>query len=180
MKRKTNDMPLRGERVSLRAVEPADLDMLFLLENDTGSRQSSFATAPASRQMIWQYINDYQADIFAEKQLRLVITDNTDGKAVGTIDISDFNARDRRGFVGICIIDDMRGRGYGSEALALLCDYARQTLGMHQLAAVVAIDNEASKALFDSAGFATAGRLRSWLRSANHYTDVLLYQRLFT
>ena len=51
---------------------------------------------------------------------------------------------------------------------------------MHQLAAVVAIDNEPSKALFDSAGFVTAGRVRSWLRSANHYTDVLLYQRLFT
>ena len=74
----------------------------------------------------------------------------------------------------------MRGRGYGTEALTLLCDYARLALGMHQLAAVVAIDNEPSKALFDSAGFVTAGRLRSWLRSANHYTDVLLYQRLFT
>lgn len=180
MKPKRNDMSLRGEKLSLRAVEPADLDLLFMLENDADRRQSSFTTAPASRQMIWQYINDYQADIFAEKQLRLIICDNADGSAIGSIDISDFDARDRRGFVGICLLESKRGQGFGSEALALLCDYARLTLGMHQLAAVIAIDNEASKALFDAAGFVTAGRLRSWLRTANHYTDVLLYQKLFS
>ena len=171
---------LRGDKVYLRAVEPADLDLLFMLENDPDRRQSAFTTAPARRQMLWRYIEEYQADIFAEKQLRLMIADLQSGEAVGAIDISDFDARDRRGFVGISIAECHRGKGYGSEALALLCDFARTTLGMHQLAAVVAVDNAASRSLFDSAGFATAGRLRSWIRTAQHYTDVLLYQRLFT
>ena len=50
---------------------------------------------------------------------------------------------------------------------------------MHQLAAVVSVDNAASRALFDAAGYRTAGRLRSWVRRGRSYIDVLLYQRLF-
>ena len=126
-----------------------------------------------------QYIENYNADIYAEKQLRLVIVENESGSAVGTIDISDFDARDRRGFVGIALVARYRGMGYASEALGLLTDFAARTIGMHQLAAVVAVDNEASRALFEAAGYSTAGRLRSWLRVGRSYVDVLLYQRLF-
>lgn len=171
---------LHGGRVSLRAVEPADLDLLFLLENDPEGCRTSLGSAPASRQMLWRYIEEYKADIYAERQLRLVIAANDDGRAIGTVDISDFDPRDRRGFVGIAIIAGERRRGYGREALDLLCRYAEHTLGMHQLAAIVAADNEASRALFDAAGFATCGRLRSWLRTARHYTDAVLFQKLFS
>ena len=179
MKNQYEALALRGARVALRDVEPADLDLLFMLENDPHRRQSAFTTAPASRQMLWEYINGYQADIYAEKQLRLIITLIDGGEAIGAIDISDFDARDRRGFVGIALIEKYRRQGYGSEALGLLTAYASQTLGMHQLAALVAIDNTASRALFEAAGFATSGRLRSWIRTASHYTDALIYQRLF-
>lgn len=172
-------LSLTGRLVTLRAVEPGDLDMLFMLENDPGRTQSSFTTAPASRQQIWEYINNYQADIFAEKQLRLVIVDNESGRSVGAVDISDFDARDRRGFVGIAIIEGERGKGFALDALDILNDFASQTLGMHQLAAVVSVDNAASRALFDAAGYRTAGRLRSWIRNGRSYTDVLIYQRLF-
>ena len=169
----------RGTKVSLRAVEPGDLDLLFILENDPDRATASFTTAPASRRQLWQYIENYNADIYAEKQLRLVIVENESGSAVGTIDISDFDARDRRGFVGIALVARYRGMGYASEALGLLTDFAARTIGMHQLAAVVAVDNEASRALFEAAGYSTAGRLRSWLRVGRSYVDVLLYQRLF-
>lgn len=179
MMEKDSSLPLAGSKVTLRAVEPADTDFIYMLENEPGCARSSFATAPASRQMIWRYIEEYSADIYADKQLRLIIADSSDGNAVGSIDISDFNVRDRRGFVGIAILEKYRGRGYGHDALDILCGYAANILGMHQLAAIVAVDNVASRALFEGAGFATAGRLRSWLRVARHYTDVLVYQRLF-
>lgn len=172
-------MSLTGRLVRLRAVEPGDLDMLFMLENDPDRTQSSFATSPASRQQLWEYINNYQADIYAEKQLRLIIVTSDSGRAVGAVDISDFDARDRRGFVGIAILESERGKGYALDALDVLNDFASQTLGMHQLAAVVSVDNAASRALFDAAGYRTAGRLRSWVRRGRSYTDVLLYQRLF-
>ncbi|MDE5661695.1 MAG: GNAT family N-acetyltransferase [Muribaculaceae bacterium] len=163
--------------VSLRAVEKEDLDFLFMLENTTDIARAGFATAPASRRMLWEYIENYTADIFADKQLRLIVV--AEGKAVGAVDISDFDARDRRGFVGIAIAPQYRRRGYGRAALVQLCEYARTTIGMHQLTAVVAVDNTASLALFAACGFKTCGCLRSWVRRGNSYTDARICQRLF-
>lgn len=173
------DESLTGRLVSLRAVEPDDLDMLFLLENDPDRSQTSFTTAPASRQQLWEYIHNYQADIFAEKQLRLIVASRESGRPVGAVDISDFDPRDRRGFVGIAILEGERGKGYALDALDVLGRFASQTLGMHQLAAIVSVDNAASCALFHAAGYRTAGRLRSWIRRGRSYTDAQLFQRLF-
>lgn len=164
--------------IRLRAVENGDLDFLYRLENSEDARGAGFTTAPVSRQMLWEYIHSYDADIFAAKQLRLIIVDE-ENTPVGTIDISDFDARDRRGFVGIAIDAPFRGKGYASEALGKLCEYAATTLGMHQLVAVVGVSNTASRQLFTAAGFRCNGRLRSWIRRGATYEDALIMQKLF-
>lgn len=170
---------ISNDKVSLRAVEPDDLDMLFMLENDPDAAENSFGNAPASRHMLWQYIENYSADIHSAGELRLVIVDNQSGTAAGTIDISDYNNRDRHGFVGIALLPQWRNRGLGTAALRLLCRYAAETVGAHCLAAQIASDNEASRHIFASAGFRTCGSLRSWIRRGPHYADALLYQILF-
>lgn len=172
-------MTLSNDKVSLRAPEPSDLDFLFLLENDPDAADNGILTAPVSRQQMWNYINSYSADIFATGELRLVIADNASGNAVGAIDLCDFSARDRRAFVGIAIDSSCRRQGFGRSALALLCSYASATIGLHSLAASVAADNVASRALFTSCGFRSCGRLRSWVRRGNTYEDAQLYQILF-
>lgn len=169
---------LSNDKISLRAVERDDLDMLYLLENDIAAGGGAVASQPLSRLMLWRYIEQYSADIAAEKQLRLVVADAS-GQAIGAIDISDYDAVNRRGFVGISILEAFRGRGYGRAALDMLCGYAARVLGMHQLAALVAVDNAASRRLFAAAGFKPCGRLRSWLRHGNTYTDVIVFQKLF-
>lgn len=172
-------MTISNSIVCLRAVEPEDLDTLYILENATGRAESGFSSAPHSRYEIGNYITNYSADIYSERQLRLMIVARDTGHTVGAIDIADYEPRDRRGFVGIAIVEDERRRGYGKAALALLCDYASEVLGLHQLVAQVAIDNEASRGLFTSCGFKSCGKLRSWIRRGSKYTDVVLFQRIF-
>lgn len=173
-------MPLSNEKVVLRAVEPGDLDFLYILENESLKSESGFTGAPLSRKNLADYIDAYRADIFADRQLRLVIEDADSGRAVGAVDISDFDPRDRRGFVGIAISAPYRRKGYARSALGLLCAYAATQLGMHQLAAQVPVDNTASRALFAACGFRTCGMLRSWVRrTGSSYADALIFQRLF-
>lgn len=173
-------MLLSGNKIQLRAVEPQDLDALYIFENDSTKAESSFVSAPVSRNMLWEYVKSYSADIFSERQLRLMIVRRDDNAVIGTVDITDFDPRDRRGFVGIYIVEGARGQGHALEALQLLVSYARDVLGMHQLAAVVGADNEASRRLFAAAGFKTCGCLRSWIRRGRRYGDAVLYQLLFT
>ena len=164
--------------VSLRAPEPADLDFLYLLENDGDARESTLCGTPVSRQQLWQYVYDYDGDIAAARQLRLVVCDDS-GRRVGAVDIYDYNHRDRRAYVGVAIAPACRRMGYGAAAVDALCAFAADVLGMHQLAAVVTVDNVPSRRLFTSCGFKPCGRLRSWRRRGASYADAIVLQRLF-
>ncbi len=108
-----------------------------------------------------------------------MITDKADGNTVGHIDLFDFDPVNRRAGVAIFIDESFRRQGYASEGLELLATYAAHTLGVHQLWANIAIDNEPSKRLFTALGYKPAGKLRSWLRRNGTYTDVLVFQKLF-
>lgn len=172
-------MKLTDGFIILRAPEPEDLDLLYLLEAEEGSLHGGINTAPVSRQQIYEYIKGYNADIFSARELRLCIVLCETGETVGVIDISDYNPRDRRGFIGIAVSASFRRRGIGKAALRLLCNYAATEIGIHQLAALVTVDNDASRKLFEGKGFKTCGRLRSWVRTGKQYTDALIYQLLF-
>ncbi|MDE6278089.1 MAG: GNAT family N-acetyltransferase [Muribaculaceae bacterium] len=172
-------MKLTDGTITLRAPEPRDLDALFRHENAPEAPETTRATAPVSRRMLEKYIEDYEATLSDGGGLRLMITLEETGEAIGSIDLYDYNARDRRAYVSIFVEERMRRQGYAAKALELLCGYASGILGMHQLAAEVAADNSASRLLFEACGFKTCGRLRSWIRVGRRYLDVLIYQRLF-
>lgn len=172
-------MKITDGTITLRAPEPKDLDALFRHESAPETPEMTTTTAPVSRRMLERYLETYSAELRDWGCLRLMITLEESGETIGSVDLYDYNSRDRRGYAAIFVEKSMRGRGYGARALELMCEYASEILGMHQLAAEVAVDNEASRRLFESCGFKTCGRLRSWIRVGRRYLDALVYQRLF-
>ena len=167
-----------GTLVRLRPMEPEDLDLLYRMENDPETWDVSNFSVPYSRYVLKQYIEDSQCDMFADKQLRLMIVRRTDDVVVGTVDVTDFAPMHRRGEVGIAVRKEFRGNGYAGEALTLMCDYLFRFLFVHQLTAHVAVDNEASRRLFAGAGFVECGVLKEWWFAGGRYRDVVLLQRL--
>ena len=55
---------LQNEKVSLRAVEPKDIDLLFDLENDVSLWKYSNRLQPYSRDLLQKYIANVHKDIF--------------------------------------------------------------------------------------------------------------------
>lgn len=168
-------MTSNNHNISLRAPEPDDVDMLYRLENHPEVWQVTWGSAPVSRQMIWDYVQSYSADIYRDKQLRLVI--QAGQQAVGCLDITDFDPSNGRAMIGIAVEEAHQGQGIAKQALAQAINYCRDELGLHQLAAIVPRDNERSLRLFTSAGFKTCGRLRSWLRRGKSYADAMVIQK---
>ena len=167
-------------RIYLRALEPTDLDRLYDWENDTSIWEVGSTVAPFSRHQLTDYVMNYSNDIYATRQLRLMVCLKSDGSAVGMVDITDFEPVDLRAQVGILIAQTHQGLGLGAEALQLTVDYARTTLLLHQIYALIPESNKASLATFRSCGFKTAGHLRSWLRlPGDRYADVSFQQLLF-
>ena len=163
--------------ITLRALEPSDLDLVYRWENDPSLWPVGNTISPLSRHQLSEYINSYDGDIYAARQLRLMITGPSDAAPVGTLDLFDFDPANSRVSVGIFVAPSVRRSGYAAAALALASDYCLTTLNIHQLWATVPADNEASLTLFRNAGFRISGRLKSWLRIANRYRDVYILQK---
>lgn len=167
-----------SERVRLRAMEPEDLEVMYAMENDPQTWDVTNFTVPYSRFVLKQYIENSACDMFADRQLRMVIVRTKDDRVIGTIDIAEFSPMHARGEVGIAIRKEYQGNGYAKEALGLLCDYALGFLHLKQLIAHIAVDNEASIRLFESCGFVRCGLLKEWWRVGGYYKDVVLLQLL--
>ena len=169
-------LTLQGKKVYLRALEPEDLDFVHEIENDEDFWEISSTQAPYSKFLIRQYIENAHRDIYDIKQLRLVICTKR-GRPVGLIDVYDLEPRDKRAAIGILIANKKdRKKGFGSESLALLCDYCFTHLGLHQVYASVTSNNEESKRVFESNGFRKIGLKKDWTLFNGKFKDEWLYQ----
>lgn len=171
---------LKNEHIRLRALEPEDLEPLYHWENNTELWTVGHSVTPYSRYILKEYIAESHRDIFELKQLRLIIEPCITGKAVGMIDLFDFDPHHRRAGVGILLDMDHQGYGLATEALRLLINYSFSFLKLHQLYAHVPVTNEASKKLFSRCGFTTTGTLTDWLVAEEGYTDILVLQLINT
>ncbi|MCW3101905.1 MAG: acetyltransferase, ribosomal protein N-acetylase [Bacteroidetes bacterium] len=169
-------MKLKGQLVTLRALEPEDIDVLYSWENDPEHWAVSNTQTPFSRFVLEQYITTAHVDIYSAKQLRLMICEK-EGKPVGSIDLFDFDPNNLRAGVGILIADKTdRGKGYASEALGLLKNYCFEILNLQQIYCNITTDNEPSILLFQKHGFQITGIKKHWIRSGSGYKDELLLQ----
>lgn len=171
-------MNIEGAICRLRALEPEDLDAMYGWENDTEIWRASGTVAPFSRHVLSRLIDEQQFDIYATRQMRLVVECKTSGEAVGAVDLFEFDPHHRRAGVGIVIAPPYRQRGFALDALLTLEGYAREVLHLHQLWCSVAADNEASLRLFASAGYEECGRRRDWILTTDGGLDEVLMQNI--
>ncbi|MBW6499368.1 MAG: GNAT family N-acetyltransferase [Bacteroidales bacterium] len=161
---------LKGENVLLRPVEIKDVDSLYHWENDPENWLVSNTITPFSKFFLEQYVVGAQNDIYADRQLRLIIEDH-EGRTCGAIDLFDFDPHHRRAGIGILIEAESRGKGLGTEALQLVIDYAANTLNLHQLHCTIDHDNERSLSLFKKMGFELSGNRKHWTWRPDGWMD---------
>ncbi|WP_181304524.1 GNAT family N-acetyltransferase [Rufibacter sp. XAAS-G3-1] len=171
---------LHTDRISLRAPEPSDLDFLYTLENDTTLWPVSLSVAPYSREALKLYLENAALDIFAARQLRLMICLRQENTVIGTVDLFDFEPLHQRAGVGIALVSGQRGQGYGKETLQVLENYAIHILQLHQLYCSVAQENTTSLKIFRQAGFQEVGLRKDWLRTSTGWQHVVEFQKVLT
>lgn len=161
--------------VRLRAMEPEDLDALYRIENDRDVWDVGENNVPYSRYILHDYIANASADIYADKQVRMVV-ENEEGQLVGVADVVNFCPSHARAEVSIVICREHRKKGYARAAIRQIMDYALRTLHLHQLYAVVREDNMPSLNLFSSLGFKSKMVLDDWLFDGKDYHNAVVMQ----
>jgi len=131
----------------LRPATMEDAGNLLSWRNDPETCVNSRhqGTVPPRRHELWMQINVK----FGYPSRIVLIAETGDGAPVGVV---DFQARDPKMLsfeVAITIAPNLRGKGYGSAALALAC----QRMQDKTLLAEIRSDNRASRKIFRKTGF---------------------------
>ena len=161
--------------IRLRAMEPEDLDLLYRIENDERLWGLGMTNVPYSRYVLHDYISHSTGDIYADKQVRLVM-ENEQGETVGIVDLTNFDPKNQRAEVGIIVMSPHRRKGYAMAAMHRLHRYVQATLHLHQLYAIVPTANTASHSLFLAMGYQEKATLSEWLYDGTDYHDATVFQ----
>lgn len=168
-------MFIKNENIALRVAEPNDAKVIYRWENDTDIWRVSETTVPYSMHQIQTFLMSNN-DLTSERQLRLMIERLDDKKAVGCIDIYDYDSFNGRAGIGILIDKDCRRQGYAKQAVELLKDYCFNILLLNQLYIYTLANNIESILLFESLGFERCGIRKQWYKTNEGYLDQIEYQ----
>lgn len=105
----------------------------------------------------------------------LAIT-NADDQLIGFVRIG--LGRDRSGELGYALRRADWGKGYATEASALMLNFSFHDLGLHRVQAACGPNNHASQRLLARLGFMPEGRLRDHVFTNGAWRDSLLYSIL--
>lgn len=170
---------MKYNEISLRALEPEDLELLYGWENNAAYWAISNTIVPFSRYTLKRYLEDSHKSIYETGQVRLMIDHIADNATIGTIDIFDFDPFHKRAGVGILIANEQyRRKGYATMALKCLIDYCFSTLMLHQLHCGILSNNGESIDLFKKVGFIQSGIKKEWIRSSDGYMDEYIFQMI--
>lgn len=163
--------------IKLRAVEPRDAALMYAWENDRNNWYVSGTTAPFPFFIIEEFTKPENQDVQTTQQLRLIIEQLETMSIIGYVDLFDVDFINRKAGVGILIGDtNQRNKGFAKQAIALLKQYGKEVLHLHQLYCNVHSGNLNSIKLFEKSGFEKSGLLKKWSLKDDDYEDVLVMQ----
>ena len=164
----------------MRTLEPSDVETIYTWENNVALWHLSNTQKPFAKHVIEDFINDAHKDIYATKNSRFIIC-KKDNSLIGAIDLFDFEPFHLRVGIGILIADEPnRNKGYASEALKIIIDYAFNILQLKQLYCNINANNENSLRLFAKNNFVISGTKKCWNKTQNGFIDEHFLQLLNT
>jgi len=107
--------------------------------------------------------------------LTLGINELTRGEKLGNIGLKIIDHDAKIAEVGFILKPDAKGKGYASEALSLVKDYAFMELGLNKLVALCSVANAGSYRLLEKSGFTREGYLKQNTKINDKYVDDYSY-----
>ncbi|MGZ4203972.1 MAG: GNAT family N-acetyltransferase [Actinomycetota bacterium] len=144
---------LTGKHVQLRRVEPEDYPAIQGWQNDP----EVFYWMDYDRAFSLDDIRASEARACEEGHPFVIVAD---GRAIGRIGLNNFRARDQMASLYIFVgAKDVRGKGYGIDALMALIAYGFDELNLRKIELWTLAHNERAIRMYKAAGFVEDGRI---------------------
>lgn len=163
---------LRGERVTLRALEREDLERCHRWFNDEEVTKYLLRNDPLPMVEEEKWFEEMVAD---KPRLNLAIEDE-EGNHIGNIGFHSIDFRNGTAEIGIVIGEkDRWGKGYGPEAVRLLLKYAFEELRLYRVGSAAFVENLRSIRCQEKCGFVKEGVRRGAIFRSGEHQDVILF-----
>lgn len=163
---------LHGESVTLRPPRESDVEAAYAWDRDpelaawNGRSPISISLSAARRDYLARWEDPNVKTFIMEAR----------GEPIGMVTLYDF--RNAGCELGIKIgAEDLRGRGYATEAVELLVGYAFDTLGLEVIRGSTLSHNERMRRVFEKNGFELVGDGSILSRFDNRRYTELFYER---
>lgn len=166
---------LEGRRIYLRELRPSDVNPHYCrwLNDPEVNQYLESRFAPATEASIRSFVQGCSDD---SRCILFGIRLSENDEHIGNIKLGPIDPFHRRAEIGILIGEKrLWGKGYASEALSMVVEFAFTRLDLHKLSAGCYSVHENSIKLFTKCGFEIDGvRSQHW-RSQDKYVDGILF-----
>jgi diamine N-acetyltransferase len=170
-----NDKPmvfLSGERVYLSPVRAEDAPLYARWLNDADTRRSLTMYRPLTLSQEEEWVRGVGKN---SGEIALAVRLIADDRLLGNVGLHGFSPVHRSAEFGVFIgPPELRGKGYGAEATALMLGYGFRELNLHRIRLRVYAFNEAGIRAYSRCGFREEGRLREAYWYGDRWHDVVL------
>lgn len=161
-----------GALVRLRAMEREDIARCHEMVNDYAAMRgvTSGMLYPSSFEDEQRYMDGQSSYTRGEYQFAV---ETTDGEFVGRCGFIRVDWKNRLAELGILLDARHHGKGYGTDAVRVLCAFGFGELNLHKIKATVFDFNAPALRCYEKCGFAREGVLKNELFREGAYHDVI-------
>lgn len=161
-----------GAKTILNPVIRQHRAKLFYWRNDRALLHLTGEYQPISEAAHDQWLDSVvkRSDMFI-----FIILERSDNRPIGYCFLSGFSPVHRHAKLGIAIGEaDLRGKGYGSDAMRSLVDFGFRDLNLERIWLDVFADNSRAIHVYEKLGFRREGELRRHYFVEGRYRDALI------
>jgi RimJ/RimL family protein N-acetyltransferase len=169
--------PLETNRLLLRPYAFDDLDALHDLERRAETARYLY-NQPLTREQAKALLDRRRTQVAIDEdgdQLVLVLERKAAGGLIGHVNLHRTSREHRQGEIGYVLHPDHQGRGYATEAAALLLRLGFSELGLHRIVGRLDARNAASARVLERLGMRQEAHLRENEFVKGEWADELVY-----
>lgn len=165
---------LRGSKAGLRARHEEDIPVLRAELADDVVNASRAAAVP------WRPItpgspeSPFTVDDKEQRNVPFSVVELDGGTLVGAATLWGIDTHNRFAHIGLNLLPSARGKGYGTDVVAVLCHYGFVVRGLRRLQVDTLADNAAMLRAAEKNGFVREGVLRSSAWVMGEFLDEVL------
>ncbi|WP_030677370.1 GNAT family N-acetyltransferase [Streptomyces sp. NRRL B-1347] len=165
---------LRGSKVGLRARHEDDIPVLQAELYDDVVNQARSDTRPWRPITPGSQDGQFVVDDKEQRHASFSVVESGGGTLIGDAVLWNIDNHNRSAHIGLELLPSARGKGYGTDVVAVLCHYGFVVRGLQRLQIETLSDNAAMLRSAERNGFVREGVLRSSAWVMGEFIDEVL------